>query len=140
MRIIVFSPQTDEGNSQLNRLIDNAAIINSFEIYRTVDKLSNCLCNPHKGSMIVVLFVINNKVFHELISIKDCLAPFRVILVLQNRKTETLAKAHSLRPRFISYSDTDTSIISDVISKMTTIKEPQKTADALPEKMPHSRY
>jgi hypothetical protein len=128
MEIIFFAPKNDEGNIQLNSLIDNFTIINGLEIYRTIDDLTNRLCNPHRESTIVVLFIINEKTFQELISIKEYLVNNKVILVLPDRRPETLTKAHKLRPRFISYSDTDTILISEVIDKMITA-EPKTRPD-----------
>ncbi len=120
MEIIFFSPKDDEGNKQLNSLIDNFMIINGLEIYRTIDDLTNRLCNPHRESTVLVLFIIDEKTFQNLISIKEYLINNKVILVLPDRDPKTLAKAHTLRPRFITYSDTDTSVISDVINNMIT--------------------
>jgi len=128
MEIIFFAPKNDEGNIQLNSLIDNFTIINGLEIYRTIDDLTNRLCNPHRESTIVVLFIINEMTFQELISIKEYLVNNKVILVLPDRRPETLTKAHTLRPRFISYSDTDTILISEVIDKMITA-EPKTRPD-----------
>ncbi len=139
MEIIFFAPKNDEGNKQLNSLIDDFTIINGLEIYRTIDDLTVRLCNPHRESTVVVLFIINEKTFQKLISIKEHLVNNKIILVLPDRKPETLAKAHTLRPRFISYSDTDTILISEVIDKMITA-EPKTRPDNTATKVVNFNY
>jgi hypothetical protein len=132
MKIIFFSPQCNDGNQQLNELINNFIKIDGLEIYRNIENLVNRLCSPEEESTIVVLFTINEITFQELILIREYLSNSKVILVMHDRKKKSLTNAHKLRPRFITYSDADISNISKVINKMISI-ETKPAAVNLPD-------
>lgn len=122
MKIILFSPQSQDGNQQLNALINNFVTIDNLEIYRNVDALVNRLCSPKEEHSIVVLFAINESTLQELILIREYLSNSKVILVMHDRNKKALTNAHKLRPRFITYFDNDISNISKVINKMLSVE------------------
>ena len=117
-KLIFFAPLLDEGDRQINNLIDNFTAVSNLEIYRTIDSLSERLREPQKDSLVAVLFAISKETLSEIVSIRDLLSGPRVILVLPDREADTIAKGHMLRPRFMTYSDTDFGEISAVIDKM----------------------
>ena len=117
-KLIFFAPLMDEGDRQINNLIDNFTAVSNLEIYRTIDSLSERLREPQKDSLVAVLFAISKETLSDIISIRELLSSPRVILVLPDREADTIAKGHMLRPRFMTYSDTDFGEISAVIDKM----------------------
>ena len=118
MKLIFFAPLMDEGDRQINNLIDNFTVVSDLEIYRTIDSLSERLREPQKDSLVAVLFASSKETLLDIISIRDLLSVPRVILVLPDRDADTVAKGHMLRPRFVTYADTDFGEISAVIDKM----------------------
>ncbi len=117
-KLIFFAPLINEGDRQINNLIDSFTAVSSLEIYRTIDSLSERLREPQKDNLVAVLFAISKETLSEIISIRDLLSSPRVIIVLPDREADTIAKGHMLRPRFMTYSDTDFGEISAVIDKM----------------------
>ena len=120
MKLILFAPPITEGNCQLNRLIDTFTAVNGLEIYREVQKLADRLREPQQESIITVLFASTKETLVDVLSIKDLLNDTRILLVLPDRQSETVAQGHMLRPRFVTYADGDFSRIAAVISKMST--------------------
>jgi hypothetical protein len=89
-----------------------------LEIYRTIESLSHRLCRPEKGLTAAVLFTTSKQELLEILSIKNLLFNVRIILVLPDREEDTITKGHSLRPRFLTYIDSDFGDIAAVLSKM----------------------
>ena len=54
----------------------------------------------------------------DLLSIRNLLDDLRVILLLPNREKETINKGHTLRPRFLTYADSNLLNVAAVLSKM----------------------
>ena len=54
----------------------------------------------------------------EFLLIRDLLADIPVILILPDRKKETIHLGHKLCPRFLSYTDSNFSDVALVLSKM----------------------
>ena len=131
MKIIFYSPLDEKGNIYLNKLVNNFTIIKGLEIYRAFDDLTKRLCSPGQENTIVVLLLLNNRMFNRLFPVKDLLSKNKIILVLPDHSSDTLEKAHKFKPRFISYTDTDFKYISNVIDKMTAA-ELNTAPNALP--------
>ena len=118
MKLIFFAPLLDEGDRQINSLIDKFTAVRDLEIYRNFDSLSDRLRQPQTNNTVAVVFAISRETLLDVISIRELLANIRIILVLPDRDNDTVAKGHMLRPRFVTYADMDLGEISAVIDKM----------------------
>lgn len=67
---------------------------------------------------VMILFASTNKEVEDLISIHDKFEQFRVILVLPNHNSELVAISHILKPRFITYIDSNIKDIEKVIARI----------------------
>jgi len=123
MKLICFSPSIDEGNRLLNNLIDHFTAVRCLEIYRTIDALSKRLREPKKNGSILVLFATSKRLLLEIIAITTLLQDIKIVLVLPDRKDDTIAKGHMLRPRFVTYADTDCTELYSVVHRMAGIRE-----------------
>ncbi|NVM57217.1 MAG: hypothetical protein HWN51_03755 [Desulfobacterales bacterium] len=77
---------------------------------------------------IAVLLAASREELSDILSIRDLLTDIRVILVLPDRDDDTIAKGHTLRPRFFTYADSDFVEIAAVLSKMLASNYPYKKA------------
>ncbi|MCP4715733.1 MAG: hypothetical protein GY868_11500 [Deltaproteobacteria bacterium] len=118
MKLLFYAPLLDEGNRQLNSLIDNFTVVSDLEIYRSIDVFSDRMRHPQTEVTVVVLFATSPEVLADIIAIKDLFFDTRVIIVLPDRQPDTISKGHMLRPRFVTYADTDLAEMSAVIDKM----------------------
>ncbi|MCD6199973.1 MAG: hypothetical protein J7K15_15635, partial [Deltaproteobacteria bacterium] len=51
-------------------------------------------------------------------SVRDLIWDLRLILILPDREAGTIAKGHILRPRFLTYLDSDFTEVAAVLKKM----------------------
>lgn len=61
----------------------------------------------------------------ELIEYREWLGDRRLILVLPDDDIETISQGHALRPRFVTYVESDFIDISAVLGKMLGVRVPQ---------------
>ena len=138
MKLIFFSPLIDEGNRLLNNLIDHFTAVSGLEIYRTIDTLCERLREPQTNDIILVLFTTSKSSLLEIISITKLLQDVKIVLVLPDRKDETIAKGHMLRPRFVTYADTDFKELYSVINRMAGIKSKDTRSGSIQNRPLHS--
>ena len=57
----------------------------------------------------------------DVLSIRHLFDNIKIVLILPDRKNETIVIGHKLRPRFLSYTDGDFKDIAAVLKKMLTV-------------------
>ena len=67
---------------------------------------------------IAILLAASKEELQELVSVGELLEDIRIILVLPDTDRDTVANAHILRPRYLTYVDSDFSDVAAVLSKM----------------------
>jgi hypothetical protein len=118
MNILVYIGRNNSARKRLQSKIEPLVSKNQTEICRTIDGLSRRLRQPRYNLAVAVLLAASRQDLLDLFSIRDLLDDLRVILLLPNRKKDTIAKGHTLRPRFLTYADSDLSDVAAVLSKM----------------------
>ncbi|MBW1741791.1 MAG: hypothetical protein JRJ42_11835 [Deltaproteobacteria bacterium] len=118
MNLLFYKPGTNEAGEQLQRVIEALVPRRKTEIYRTMESLSGRLRQSKYDLAIAVLLAASSEDLMELLSIRDLLDDVRIILVLPDRENDTIRKGHTLRPRFLTYADSNFVDVSAVLSKM----------------------
>jgi len=119
MNVLFYKPVAKEENKKLiNEVLEDLNTDSKLEVHLTIDSLSHSLRQPKEDSVIAVLLAEREKDLVDILAIKDLLSDIRVVLVLPDREKDTITKGHSLRPRFLSYANSDYSEVSTVLSKM----------------------
>jgi hypothetical protein len=118
MQILFFTTQSDLAAKHLQSVIKTLILKDQLEMYRTFDSLSRRLCQPSNNLDIAVLTVTNGKELRKILSLSDLLSDIRIILILPDSKPDTISKAHTLGPRFLTYLDSDFGEVKSVLSKM----------------------
>ena len=118
MTVFLYAKIEDGPGTRLERVIETFVPEENLEIYRTLDDLSHRLRQPGDNIAISVLLTASHEDLLDLLLIRDLLADVRIIIVLPDSEDKTIAKGHSLRPRFISYADSDFMDVGAVLSKM----------------------
>ena len=88
------------------------------ETYRTIGSLAHRLRQPRYDATIAVLLAANREDLYDLLSIRDLFRGISIILILPDRNADTIAKGHKLRPRFLTYKDSNFGAITAVLGKM----------------------
>jgi hypothetical protein len=117
MRLLLYTSVSEEVSEQLYKMIEELIPKNHMEVYRNIENLSRRLRQPDNDLPMVVLLAVSNEDLLDFLSIRDLLRDRRIILILPDRNKNTIAKGHILRPRFLSYTDSDFADVFAVLKK-----------------------
>jgi len=118
MKVLFYTTQPDWAAEQLQSVIETLVLKDQVKMYRTFDSLSNRLCLPGNNVDIAVLAAANEEDLLKILSLSDLLSDIPIILILPDSKPDTISRAHSLGPRFLTYLDSDFGEVKSVLSKM----------------------
>ena len=118
MCMLVYTNDSGKAGRKLLSVIEDLVVEEEVEIYKTIDLLTRRLRKPRGDMEIAVLLAANRKDLLEMLSIRDLLDNIRTVLILPDKSDDTIAKGHCLRPRYVSFVDSDFGDIAAVLSKM----------------------
>jgi hypothetical protein len=116
--IDVLCYSTGEPGKRLQRMIRDLVPRERLEIYRTFSSFSDRLRKPMDDTPVAVILASSEDDLLTILSIGNLLYDVRFILILPDREDPTVAIGHSLRPRFLSYADSDFREVTAVLGKM----------------------
>jgi hypothetical protein len=116
--LVFYSPVSGSPEERLQRVIESVIPGWGEAVCRTIDDLSERLLQPKNDLAIALLLAGKRKDIEELLSVSSLFRNTRIILIAPDRAKETIAAAHLLRPRLLTYSDGD---FTDVFTVMTKI-------------------
>jgi hypothetical protein len=118
MRIIYYSAANDPSCERLQRVIEMNFSRNLIEPCRTMEALSHRLEQPIPGLLIVVILAASREELSRIVMLRELLLDRRIVLVLPDDEPETASWGHMLRPRFVTYRNSDYSDVSVVLGRM----------------------
>ena len=86
--------------------------------YIEISMLIERLRRPGLGDGLIVIIAADRRTLDNVVSFGSFLLGRRVILILPDHDPATVAKGHSIGPRFISYADGDFGDVTAVVGKM----------------------
>lgn len=89
-----------------------------LEVFRSIPGLAARLRGPVEGLRIVVLVAADRQELRELLDLGHLLAKAGVFLIIPEEEAETLALAHSLRPRYLGSLSQAMAEMPAVLGKM----------------------
>ncbi|MBN1255627.1 MAG: hypothetical protein JXA50_10175 [Deltaproteobacteria bacterium] len=118
MRLLLYVSVNEGVGKRLQKKVEDVVPKNNLEVYRTIENLSRRFRQPADNLPITaVLLAARSEDLVGFLSIRDLLRDVRIILILPDRDEDTIAQGHTLRPRFLSYTDSDFSDIVAVLKK-----------------------
>jgi hypothetical protein len=117
MRLLLYTSVNEGCGEQLHSMIEKLIPKNHMEVYRNIETFSRRLRQPDNDLPMVVLLAVSNEDLSDFLSIRDLLRDRRIILILPDRDKNTIAKGHILRPRFLSYTDSNFADVFAVLKK-----------------------
>lgn len=118
MTLLIYSTKTDGAEERLLRIIELLLPEKELKFYRSIDDLSDVLRQPIFNPRIVILFASSRKELEHILSIRELLEDAKIILIVPDTDPATLARGHTLRPRFLSDCNSDFVDIAAVLSQM----------------------
>ena len=118
MNLFFYVSVMEGAGNRLYEIIESVVPEDQIEIYRTTKSLFRRLRQPKDNLNIAVLLASSKKDLSDILSIGDLLSDISIILILPDEEEDTIAKGHTLRPRFLTYSDNSFQGVRAVLMKM----------------------
>ena len=122
--VILYSMFLEGTGGQLRKMIEDVVPNENTEIYNTIDTLGQRLSRPSYNIAVAVLLISGREELRDVLSIRHLFDNIKIILILPDRKNETIVIGHKLRPRFLSYTDSDFIDVAVVLENMLKILNP----------------
>lgn len=118
MNILSYIARPGKSGELLQKIIDSVVSGEQTECYRTIEELAYRLRQPVREGLIAVLHAADRQELAGILSLQHLLQNIPIVFILPDRDDTTIAQAHRLFPRFISYIDNDYGEIKAVLNKM----------------------
>lgn len=118
MNLLVYTNGLNGAGVRLQRVIETEVSVDQIEIYRNVASLTRRLRRYRIDLNIAVVLASSREDLEAILSIVELFYDLRIILILPDRKKETISKGLKLYPRYLSYADGDFSDVAAVLEKM----------------------
>jgi len=116
MEIILYAPDSEQ--SGIRERIGSLIPQRRVKMYRTLEGLSERLHRPVDPETIVVIVAGSREKLSEVSPLRRILGDFRTIVVAPDQEPATVALAHQLRPRFLTYANSGFGDLVAVLQKM----------------------
>jgi hypothetical protein len=119
---VIFYQSLKNGSGKgLRKVVEMAVSKKNIEWHRSIKSLSDRLHKPIFDANVAVLSAASKKDLDEIICLGDVLRDMKIVLILPDNDPDTIAKAHTLRPRFITWSNSDFKDIGNVVKRLQVL-------------------
>ncbi|MBN1380523.1 MAG: hypothetical protein JXA41_02490 [Deltaproteobacteria bacterium] len=108
---------------RLRNILESVVPKDHIELYSTMDDLFERFQNPICHGKVTVIFAATRKDFHRILPLKDFLSDMNLVLILPDDSPEMMAEAHTLRPRYITWADSDFRDIEAVLKRLMALSK-----------------
>ncbi|MEW6672768.1 MAG: hypothetical protein AB1427_13770 [Thermodesulfobacteriota bacterium] len=105
MKLVFYADGNTEVGDRLLQKIQDQVSASVVQAYRSFDDFQQGLVGRGWKPNAAILLASNTTELKRIITLGKLLTDTRVLLVLPDRRKETVAAGHRLRPRYISYAD-----------------------------------
>ncbi len=105
MNLILYTKKTEFSGAKLRVVFESLVSKDEIEPFHSTEGLRNRLLRTTYNDGIVVLVADKREELFELLPILHLFRKVRIILVLPDRKPETVKIGYKLEPRFLSFID-----------------------------------
>ena len=128
MNLIIYNKSADSDSARLQLIFEPLVSRDRIEISRSVKTLRQRILKTSIRDGIVILIARERNDLTELLPIIDLFRRVRIILLLPDRKPETIKIGYQLEPRFMSFIDRGFEEVRAVLAKMI-VNEPLSNKD-----------
>jgi hypothetical protein len=118
LSVLLYGASTGGAGKRLHRIVKTFVPKREVESFQTLDSFLHKLHEPKNDHDVAVILAKDKEELRELVHMDDFFHDLRIILVLPDRENSTIARAHTLRPRFLTYVDSDFLDVAAVLSNM----------------------
>lgn len=121
MALILYLSKGNEFEERLMKIVRETLPKEKVEVYTTIDELSSRIHKSIFDIGVIVLCASNREELRGFLHLRDFLYDLRIILVLSEDDAETIAMAHALRPRFLTWRENNLSSIGSVLLRIVNL-------------------
>ena len=118
MQTLYYSSGDDQNTKRLEAAVHKVIPESQIEVFKRLDDFRERLRTPIEPDSIAVLSASNREELQRMQLLRELLTEIYVILVIPDRKKNTLELAHLLLPRFLSRKKDNFIDLSKVLNKM----------------------
>ena len=118
MDLFYYMPANDPACEKMRQEVQHHLHQHKSEVFSDIHTLKKRLARPLEDYTIGILCATNKKDLDDLLAIDYLLEKLKIILLLSDSDEQTIALAHKLRPRFLSYIHADLKPLTMVLQKM----------------------
>ncbi len=107
MKIAYCCPGAHAGCEKVKRILEILVAADSFEIFSTLPDFERFLRHDLTSGHLIILHASLMQHLEQFVSLREWLIDHRVILILPDHSRDNIIRGHMLRPRFITYNDSD---------------------------------
>lgn len=123
MTVFFLSASKNEAKKALLKILDIIVSKNKITIFEDANELEDRLRLPLSDKLMAVLLPADIGELTHIISLKVLFGDMPIILILPDRGKNTVTMGYKLRPRFITYADSDFLDVAAVLMKMKSKME-----------------
>lgn len=116
--VLFFSTVHDSVAQGFKAISQAEAWPDQLEILRSIKALRERLHRPRGNLVVAVVNIASPEELTEVVSLKELLEDLATIVILPNVSAENVARAHEIRPRFLTGTDSSPIVIGAVLAKM----------------------
>ena len=116
MEVILYAPDSDQSGvrERIGSLIPQRRV----RVYRTLEGLSERLHRPVDPETVLIIVTYSREKLSEISPLRHVLGDVRTVVVVPDQEPTTVALAHQLRPRFLTYANSGFDDLAAVLQKM----------------------
>jgi hypothetical protein len=118
MDILLYLSIKDGVGAQLKNIIESLPFGEKLEVYNAIASLDIRLRNTLYKGAIAVLLADTKEALSRIYTIGHLLNEISIILIIPDQDEDTIRQAHALRPRFLTYTDSNFKDVAAVLEKL----------------------
>ena len=120
MNVILYVSNSDQGD--IRERIEGLIPEKSLKVYRTLEGLSERLHRPIDPETILIIVACSQEKLSEIFPLRRVLRDIRTVVVAPDQDPKTVSLAHQLRPRFLTYANSNLEDLTSVLQRMIKSK------------------
>jgi hypothetical protein len=120
--ILLYAPTANDVYGALKQRLNGNGPDGLLESYTRLDDLLYRLHQPRMNLQVGVFAITDLADLDRLIAVRDLLTDLKLVLTVADDDPQTLSKAHTLAPRFISFLDNGNEPLLSVVERMVACR------------------
>lgn len=116
--LVIYTIPENEAAQGLCKMACALEGLEAKEIYHNIPRFAQRILRLGSHETIVLVVVSSDEELANMLTIRHLFWDVRLILILPDRRRDSISMGHRLHPRFLSFSDVDLSEVSAVLRKI----------------------